>query len=284
MAIPSLRDGWLRLEEAHYAKIPLLTTDDFRIPVATHCQLLLHQLCLADSGPEHSLRKHCNQPIWGEVLAGDYTAVPEAHPRSRTRTRNTVTAYVGSLFEWIFGDRIQVIEPDSGRHETLDGSINDDDPTPDGFRRKVPSLSKLYTFHHLEYQNAVYPRFTTRTTGTVKVGDVIELPRDDKTKWTGTEKWYAFVRDRLTTPQSLVNLKIIWLYFPQDVALCKSMKYPYSNEVKSHLLESKASYFLVIIARAAKLFVLMKLYARLQWNSSVLMEYPKINVILKSIG
>ena len=223
---PAFQRWMLAFGSGDPARYNLLTLDDFRIPVATHSEFLWSQLQTAAAG--NSLKRHLKQPLWGEVLPSDLTAVPYAHPQQKPRERCIVTAYVGSLFDWIFSEGVEIIEPDADLSD--DDSIDNMDyllPKP-----IVPQPPRYYTFHHQEYQTAVFPRFTTGTTGMVKVGDVVEMGRDEQTQWKmSTQKWYAFVTDRWTTPRGVVKLKILWLYWPEDVALCKSMKYPFSNEV-----------------------------------------------------
>ena len=205
------------------------------------------QLYTADS-KGFSLRKHLKQPLWGEILPSGLTAVPPAHPMSRSRDRCVVTAYVGNLFEWIFGQGVEVIEPDSitdfydddeddemGEEGMIDGNDykNLKELVAEPKEAKLLSDPKFYAFHHEEYGKAVYPRYTTSTKGPVKVGDVVELQRgEETTRWkSSTKSWYAFVRDQWTTPNGTVKLRILWLYWPEDIALCMSMKYPYQNEV-----------------------------------------------------
>ena len=203
-----------------------LTPDDFRIPMASHAEFLWSQLHAADSD-EKSLRRHLKQPVWGEILPSDLTAIKPAHPPGEARDRCVVTAYVASLFEWIFGEGIQIIEP----HHKKDGIIIDEKLKNLLPKQKLRPLH-FYTFHHDEYRTAIFDRFTSCTTGSIKVGDVVELRRDVETRWKkSTQRWYAFVSDTWTTTTGFRELKILWLYWPEDVALCMSMKYPYSNEV-----------------------------------------------------
>ena len=200
--------------------------EDFRIPMATHAEFLWSQLNAADSD-QKSLRRHLKQPVWGEILPSDLTAIKPAHPPGEARDRCVVTAYVSSLFEWIFGEGIQIIEP----HDTKDGLIIDD-KLKHLLPKQKPQAPQFYTFHHEEYRTAVFDRFTTCTMGPITVGDVVELRRDVETRWKkSTQRWYAFVSDTWATPMGIGKLKILWLYWPEDVALCMSMKYPYSNEV-----------------------------------------------------
>jgi hypothetical protein len=204
--------------------------------MATYVEFLWAQLHTADS-KACRLGKHMKQPLWGEILPADLTAIPPAHAPKRARAQCAVTAYVGSLFEPIFGEGIQVIEPHSAPPDSEDGFESDEDFNSEDLimsTRESPQLSKCYTFHHEECQNAVYPRFTTRTKGPVSIGDVVELRREDGTQWTNsTQKWYGFVKDKWTTAKDVTKLKILWLYWPEDTALCMSMKYPYSDEVRS---------------------------------------------------
>ena len=205
-----------------------LSLDDFRIPMATHAEFLWSQLHTADS-IEKSLRRHLKQPVWGEILPSDLTAIKPAHPPREARNRCVVTAYVSSLFEWIFGEGVQTIEP-------KDGLIIDDKLKYLVPKRK-PQPPQFYTFHHEEYGTAVFDRFTTCTMGPITIGDVVELRRDVETRWKrSTQRWYAFVSDIWFMPTGIEMLKILWLYWPEDVALCMSMKYPHSNEVSLFLI------------------------------------------------
>lgn len=224
-----------------------IIVDDFRIPLVTHVQFIWMQLYTADS-KGHSLRKHLKQPLWGEILPSSLTAVPPAHPMNGPRDRCVVTAYVGNLFEWIFGQGVEVIEPDSANdlcdYDDDEDKIDEDDMVHgndfkgikqlilESKETKVLSDPKFYAFHHEEYGKAVYPRYTTSTRGPVQAGDVVELERGEDSRWkNSTKRWYAFVRDRWSTPNGTVKLRILWLYWPEDIALCMSMKYPYENEV-----------------------------------------------------
>ena len=199
--------------------------------MATYVEFIWAQLRTAHT-KSHPLTRHLQQPLWGEILPTDLTAVKPAHAPQAARTRCVVTAYVGSLFSWIFGEGVEIIEPDS-----TDGLVSDDEFLDEQdlgvvLGTKVAQSPKYYDFHHGELQRAMVPRFTTSTTGKVKVGDVVEMRRDDETKWKrSTQKWYAYVTDRWDTPKGVGKLKILWLYWPEDVALCMNMKYPYSNEV-----------------------------------------------------
>ena len=173
------------------------------------------------------MRRHLKQPVWGEILPSDLTVIKPAHTPGETRDRCVVTAYVASLFEWIFGEGVEIIEPQN----TKDALIMDDKLKYLLLKRK-PQLPQFYTFHHEEYRTAIFDRFTTCTTGPITVGDVVELRRDIGSRWKmSTQRCYAFVSDTWVMPTGIVKLKILWLYWPEDVALCKSMKYPYSNEV-----------------------------------------------------
>lgn len=220
--------------------------------MATHAEFLWHQIQTAIPGGETSM-KFFTQSIWGEILPSDLTAIPPAHDPRHARPRCVVTQYVNNLFEWIFKDRLEVVEPEmdlrgfdiplrTHKIESQDLRISN----------RAPSKSPVHSsFHHDEYQNAIYPRFSTRTTGSIKVGDVIELPREDETRWKGsTQRWYAMVTNRWKNAKDAWKLSILWLYWPEDVALCKSMKYPYSNEVGLRRSESYKSCFSAIIANA----------------------------------
>jgi hypothetical protein len=203
-----------------------LSLDDFRVPIATHAEFLWSQLHTADS-TEKSLRRHLKQPVWGEILHSGLTAVKPAHPPGETRDRCIVTAYVASLFEWIFGEGVEMIEP-----QNASDALNIDDELKYIPPQRKAQLAQLYTFHHEEYRTALFDRFTTCTTGPITVGDVVELRRNVENRWKkSTQSWYAFVSDIWVTPTGAGKLKILWLYWPEDVALCMNMKYPYSNEV-----------------------------------------------------
>lgn len=208
-----------------------MTLEDFRIAMATYSEFLWSQLHSAAS-TDRQLMKHLDQPFWGEILPWGLDAIRPAHHPARARERCVVTPYVGDLFSWVFGDGLQVVEASCDIHGFKDEYDNVDNTYYRALSVK-PQVLGPYTFHHAEYSTAVYPRFTTRTTGAVRPGDVIELKRDEITRWKrSTQKWYAFVTDRYKAPKSgLDRLRIIWLYWPEDVALCMSMKYPYSNEV-----------------------------------------------------
>jgi len=199
--------------------------------MATYVEFLWAQLQTAHS-KSHPLTKHLKQPFWGEILPTDLTAIKSAHAPHAARSRCVVTAYVGSLFSWIFGEGVEIIEPDSADGLWYDEQFEDElefGIVPDP---KIPQPPMYYDFHHDELQRAVVPRFTTKTSGKVKVGDVVEMRRDDETRWKkSTQRWYAYVTDRWDTPKGLAKMKILWLYWPEDVALCMNMKYPFLNEV-----------------------------------------------------
>lgn len=223
--------------------------DDFRIPVTIHVEFLWAQF-QTTSSHEKSLKRHLKQPFWGEILPTDLTAVPAAHPPSRSRKRCVATAYVGSLFEWIFGEGVEIIE--RGHREEVVEEPGDDDEEdfiiPDYMFDDVESeepeeaaqegaVRGTYKFHHPEYQTVIQPRYTTSNHGPVAVGSVIEIKRDGETRWKkSTQKWYAYVTDKWTTPKGITKIKIIWLYWPEDVALCMSMKYPFANEVPPRVM------------------------------------------------
>jgi hypothetical protein len=205
--------------------------------MAAHALFLWQQLGTA-ANSHSGLTKHLKQPIWGEILYTDLSAIHPAHAPQRSRDRCAVTAYVANLWEWIFSEGIQTIGPDDfDKMDKHDDIEEDDDIDIEDFlisKPKEPVGPKYYNFLHDEYGKAVYDRYTTHSTGPVVVGDVVELSRDSNSRWTkSTQKWYAFVTDRWTTPKGAERIKIIWLYWPEDVALCMSMKYPYSNEVHS---------------------------------------------------
>jgi hypothetical protein len=212
--------------------------DDFRQPLATHAEFIWQQLSTADS-KDRPLKEHLCQPLWGEILPSALSAITPAHHPTRARQRCVVTGYVGNLFEWIFGEGIEIVEPHSGPYGLGSDGIIDDEFLHESelvellkpeFKQDLPS--KKYGFHHAEYGKAVYPRFTTSIKGKVKVGDVVEMGRDDETRWQkSTQKWYAYVTDIWTTPKGDTRLKILWLYWPEDTAFCMAMKYPFSNEV-----------------------------------------------------
>jgi hypothetical protein len=196
--------------------------------MATHVEFLWQQIQTAISDRKTS-RKFLSQPIWGDIYPLDLTAIRPAHDPRRARQRCVVTPYVSNLFSWIFADGLEIVESDT---IVDDGVSSDVDPAD----LEIPNVSvpppQEYGFHHGEYRSAVYPRFTTRTTGSIQVGDIIELPRDEISCWKGsTQRWYAFVTNRWETAKGAWKLSILWLYWPEDVALCKSMKYPHSNEV-----------------------------------------------------
>ena len=206
--------------------------------MAAHAEFLWQELSTAHS-EQRPLTKHLRQPLWGEILPTDLTAIRPAHIPQCARPRCVVTSYVGNLFEWIFGEGVEVIEPDSDPdYLEDDGIVNGSDldlvafgiPLEPEVKNGLPP--KYYDFHHDEYGNAIHTRFTTSTKGMVKVGDVVEIGRDDATRWKkSTQKWYAYVRELYTTPKGDTRLHILWLYWPEDTALCMSMKYPHSNEV-----------------------------------------------------
>jgi hypothetical protein len=199
--------------------------------MATHVEFLWQQIQTAITDSKTS-RKFFSQPIWGEISPLDLTAISPAHDPKRARPRCVVTPYVDDLFNWIFADGLEIVGPDT---VVDDGVLSNHDVDPENLEIPnvlVPGPQEQYAFHHGEYRSAVYPRFTTRTTGSIKVGDVIELPRDEMTRWKeSTQRWYAFVTNRWKTAKGAWKLSILWLYWPEDVALCKSMKYPHSNEV-----------------------------------------------------
>ena len=206
--------------------------------MATYVEFLWAQLQTAHT-KSHPLTRHLKQPFWGEILPADLTAIKPAHSSHAARKRSVVTAYVGHLFSWIFGEGVEVIEPDC-----MDGLLDDEEFDDElelcpVLGTKIPQPPKYYDFHHEELSRVVVPRFTSGTTGPVKVGDVVEMRRDDETKWKkSTQKWYAYVTDRWDTPKGVTKVKILWLYWPEDVALCMNMKYPYSNEVRSQRKKS----------------------------------------------
>jgi hypothetical protein len=205
---------------------------DFRVAIATYAEFLWTQLWTADSR-ERPLKRHLKQPFWGEIIPFGLTAVRHAHPGRGNRKRGTVTPYVGGLFDCIFGDDVEVVTSGMGGSEEGESEEEDSDFTP------VPNGVDTgeYTFHHEEYNRVVYPRCTTSSTGRVRVGDVVELEKAQGTRWTkSTQKWYAFVRDIQITPKGDKKLKIIWLYWPEDTALCMSMKYPHPKEVSPRLM------------------------------------------------
>src|SRR5438045_7437674 len=125
--------------------------------MATYVEFIWAQLHTADSNGK-SLRKHLIQPLWGEILPRDLTAVRPAH--NKTRDRRVVTAYVATLFNWIFPDSVlQVIEPNSDPHDNTDdnGIISDDDVSVDNLSIPstiIPRAPKYYSFHHEEYRIA----------------------------------------------------------------------------------------------------------------------------------
>jgi hypothetical protein len=207
------------------------------------------------------------------------TAIRPAHDLARSRERRVVTAYVGNLFDWIFGEDIQTVGPTDDFYDA--DIISDDDIDVEDLlipKPKEPAPAKFYGFHHGEYRKAVYPRYTTSKGGKVAVGDVVELSRDIDTHWKkSTQKWYAFVTDRWKTPKGAERIKIIWLYWPEDVALCMSMKYPYPNEVR--ICISNCSYSLVIIVNVERQLVLRKLCGKSRWNSFASMPNLKILVL-----
>ena len=219
--------------------------DDFRQPLATHVEFLWQQLSTADSKAT-PLRKHLGQPLWGEILPSDLAAIPPAHLPNQYRQRCVVTSYVGNLFEWIFSEGIEVIEPHScpSQLESEESEIDHEleelclPRHQESIKSEIKDMPpKYYSFHHEEYGKAIYPRFTTDTGGRIKVGDVVEMGRDDETRWKkSTQKWYAYVTDIWTTPKGDRKMKILWLYWPEDTALCMTMKYPYSNEVVIYIL------------------------------------------------
>jgi hypothetical protein len=198
--------------------------------MAAHASFLWSQLQTVEASTRH--RK---QPVWGEILPTDLNAIRPAHSPQRSRERCVVTAYVSGLFEWIFSEGIQTIGPTDRIYDT--DVMSDDDIDIEDLlipKSQILAPSKYYNFRHDEYGKAVYARHTTGTTGNVTCGDVVELRRDTDTRWKkSTQRWYAFVTDRWITPNGAERIKIIWLYWPEDVALCMSMKYPHPNEVNA---------------------------------------------------
>lgn len=196
---------------------------------------------LHTAGSKGHLSKHLGQPLWGETLPSDLTAVPPAHRLQKSRDRCVVTPYVENLFEWIFGQGVEVVKPSNNDYGNGDqgDDIRLERMTLEPRQTKLLSEPKAYTFHHENYGKAIYPRYTTGKTGTVQVGDVVELRKSGETKWkSSTKSWYAFVRDKWTTPTGFKKIRILWLYWPEDIALCMSMKYPYQNEVCFPLLQN----------------------------------------------
>ena len=194
--------------------------------MAVHAPFLWSQL---HSSSTQSRNKYLNQPVWGEVLPTDLKAIRPAHSPDRSRKRCVVTAYVGNLFEWIFSEGVETIEPN---HAAYDSDSDDDVDVDYLDRTPIPEPPKYYNFHHEDYDKAVYPRYTTDTYGDLQFGDVVEMPRDTATSWKrSTKHWYAFVTDHWTTPKGSKRMKILWLYWPEDVALCMAMKYPHPKEV-----------------------------------------------------
>lgn len=219
--------------------------------MATHAEFLWHQIQTAIPEGKTS-RKFFRQALWGEILPSDLTAIPPAHSPQHARSRCVVTPYVNDLFNWIFNDRLEVVESEMGSYG--DGDVLTRNPKTElrdlSFSNRATSTSPVqYQFHHREYRNAVYPRFSTQATGSIRVGDVIELPREEETPWKGsTQRWYALVTNRWKNAKDAWKLSILWLYWPEDVALCKSMKYPFSNEVALPPIESYISCSSAIIA------------------------------------
>jgi len=202
--------------------------------MTTYAEFLWAQLSTADSR-ERPLTRHLKQPLWGEILPFDLTAVPPAPPGNKSRSRCVVTPYVGNLFEWIFAEGVEVV--DSNTQAPIDDSDTEVDIDVGVTPLLKPSLkvdTTEYTFHHEEYGRVLYPRFTTQISGQVRAGDVVELQKAQGTRWTkSTQKWYAFVTDIWTTPKGDKHLRILWLYWPEDTALCMTMKYPHQSEVCS---------------------------------------------------
>lgn len=230
MKIQIFRNGCLLLEKVLYFE-EWLIEDDFRIPLATHVEFLWAQLQTVDC-KEQSLTEHLKQPVWGEALPTNLTAIRPAHPLGLARDRCVVTAYVGSLFQWIFGQGIEIIDTYSEPHGHEARAMGDTGsgehvPKPGQAQTQLP----YYSFYHEKYWVALHPRFTTSTTGTVRTGDVIELSDEGNLWKKSTKKRYAFVTDQSETSDGMEKLKILWLYWPEDLELCMSMRYPYSNEV-----------------------------------------------------
>jgi len=193
--------------------------DDFRQAIAAHRDWLWNQVFNRDrlwnqvfngstdpTGPNGptDLNK-CK--LWEEVR---YLSVVKPVPGIMER-RTVVTPWVHKCFDHMFGENLKkVVPPPRDIGATLEAVV-------------VPIASRM------KRDRTGNIRCTEVTS--VEPGTVVALRRDGSEWNKKTMVWYAYVHGIGNGPDLEPELKVIWLYAPEDTILAKG-KYPHHNEVR----------------------------------------------------
>ncbi|KAI9809617.1 MAG: hypothetical protein M1825_000049 [Sarcosagium campestre] len=214
------------LDESFQSWLREYAGTDFRVAVTANAEFLFRESLSID-------RTHEKQPIWQEILPGNYTAVKE---HSIKQTQTVVTPYVYECFKHLsFGRFLEPVTPDldvsrnrNTQKEALHLTV--DEPATAGSRKgSLPDLAEEPL--PLISCSDKLKNLVRKVPDTIDVGDVVAVHKDAKTRWKDSaELWLAYVQDVKQLARGATVLKVIWLYQPSDTT-CSSMYYPIGNEL-----------------------------------------------------
>jgi len=154
--------------------------------------------------------------LWKEVDAkeGGLTAVP---PQPEKEANTVVTPYIYDCFEKMyFGRVMECRQPVPAVHKEM-------------VRRKRAFQARVDMCEALE-GDAQSPDLSSTRPRRILVGDVIQLNKDQETRWKSTaDSWYAYVQS-VEKRKGEDVLGLIWLYHPHDT-ICGRMMYPHKREL-----------------------------------------------------
>ncbi|KAF2101614.1 S-adenosyl-L-methionine-dependent methyltransferase, partial [Rhizodiscina lignyota] len=154
-------------------------------------------------------------PLWSEIMPERLGAI-RRQPLVQKET--VVTPYVYECFkETFFGKVLKPQKPspvvESERSQHIKSLKFSPSPTASSTQDYLNNFSR------------------STTNLTIKIGDVVGVPRDLKTRWKDCATlWFAYVQEVQKTNNGDNLLKVIWLYRPSDTTL-SNMYYPIKNEL-----------------------------------------------------
>ena len=186
---------------------------DFRRAVSSFSNFLLSQA--RDLDEVYELH-----PVWSEVHPKNLGAIP-VQPRHEVKT--VVTQYVFEHFKHFKWSAFLSPHVPSPKVENVRRRMRWTSDPQLVFRTQRAKKSKVESAAHKE-QIADSNRFS------VRVGDVVELKKDEDSRWKGDDQsWYAYVQG-IEGTQEERGLRVIWLARPSDTTCC-SGHYSFSNEL-----------------------------------------------------
>ncbi|KAI9751103.1 MAG: Vacuolar protein sorting-associated protein 17 [Chaenotheca gracillima] len=187
---------------------------DFRRAVAANVEFLWNQAY------NHDHARYIKHPIWKEAYpTPGFAAVKERATSDDMRT--VVTPFVYDCFQSMpWAKFMRTVSPGRSQRKLPSEDLDTKKEPTNEIKPTLRRTSLPVDDSHIDTGK--------EDIGTIRVGDVVGVPKDIETVWKGkTDTWYAYVQ---AIEPELELLSVIWLYEPSDTT-CSTTRYPFSNEL-----------------------------------------------------